>query len=225
MRNLLISFPRSGRAWTLTIAAALSELLPGGMTHQHRANGAAVHSRSRYKSCKRGLSNFNVVLTTRDPRDVVVSYWHLLHFRQKRSPAVDMELGEWVRQDEGLAYAVRFLNDWGLAIAKNQVPRITLLNYEGMKVDPRPYIVDMARRFEVDRDLLTPALLDEVVKRSTAEAVRRRFAHSNGEPDSRMHSVRRAEAGVWREYFSPADAEWVDDYVEENLLYFRGQYA
>lgn len=221
MSNFIISYPRSGRAWTLTICAELRKWLGRGFRVSHSHDCAAVHAFRRYRPEKDIWAGHRIVLVTRDPRDVVVSYWHILSHRSKRHIlARRLGLFEWAKSKYGLPFVLRFLNDWGDAIEAGVVESPTIVSYEDLKADPREGIIKIAMGFGASRERVEQ-VVDGVVCASTFEAVRARFAHSNTGDDERAFSARRGESGVWREYFSVDEQYWIDSFVSQNLRHFE----
>lgn len=225
-KNVLISFPRSGRAWTLTICAKLRELLPGGMDHRHSHDSAAVHTFDRYTEDKSSWRGHRVCLVVRDPRDVIVSHWHLLHYRRRGPTHVPGNLFDWSMSKYGLPFVVRFLNDWGYAIDGGTVSKqdVAVIQYEDLKGNPPTGIRTIAEHFGARSSDVTDALVATVIAGSSLTSVRERFAHSNVGPDTRAYSARRGESGVWHEYFTDSQIDEINQYTRQELRGFAARY-
>lgn len=223
--NVLCSFPRSGRAWTLTICGTLNSLLPNGLKVRHTHDKATDRTYSQYRSDKSGFADHRVVLIIRDPRDVCVSHWHLLKFRARREPARSMDLFDWVMESKhGLNFVIQFLNDWSSAIDSGVVEDIAVFRYEDLKRYPHRMVRRIALAFGVPREHLGLNLIHRVVEETTLEKIREKFRHSNHEEDQRMWSARRGEVGAWREYFTEDQAEKIDARIRSKLVGFREFY-
>lgn len=198
--------------------------------HKHSHDKAAVHTFHQYRSDKSWLASYRVVLTVRNPRDVVVSYYMILKHRTQRPSAVNMDLLRWTQSKEGLPFVVRFLNDWGAAIEAGVVPRLTLIQYESLLSQPCYEIRRFAIGIGIEPELLTAEVIQSVIDDTTLDRVRERFSHSNGgendiKLDPRGYSARRGESNVWHEYYTDIGIRWANEYVDENLEYFREFYA
>lgn len=226
----LVSFPRSGRAWTMTIVEALRMALKQKIRHKHSHDKASMHTFHQYRSDKSWLTPYRTILTIRNPRDVVVSYYMILKHRTQRPSVVNMDLLRWTQSKEGLPFVVRFLNDWGAAIEQKVVPRLMLIRYENLLSEPRTEIVWLAIGLGIKPEQLTPKVIQSVIDDTTLDRIRTKFSHSNGgendiKLDPRGYSARRGESNVWHEYYTDIGIRWTNEYVDENLEYFREFYA
>lgn len=216
--NVFASYPRSGRAWTISM---FREIRRAGIRFEfrHTHDDAGDYCIHRYKKSKFRWRGHKVLLVARDPRDVVVSHWHILKHRTKRFRQKwgDMSLFDWIQTPEGIDFPIRFLNDWRTQI---DVPSFRIMHYEDMKRDVVSEMTKALRFFgalnKADRGKV------DVVKFVTPQAMRTKFyPHSDWKPDARGNAVRRAESGVWHEYFSDSEIDWIMDQVQRLDCYYQ----
>ena len=151
----VLSYPKSGRTWLRTMLGSmvcaqyglkvenpmelqhfwkLSSGIPNiGFTHDDSPNLKFGHEVEEDKSRYR---NKRVLLLTRDPRDVLVSYYFDAKNRMK---VIDCDISTFIHEEKGSVDAiVAFYNAWAEA---RYVPRDFLwVSYEEMHADPRQVI-------------------------------------------------------------------------------------
>lgn len=206
MSNIFVSYPRSGRAWFSTIMRRLrNEGIIECRWVKHSHDDATDYTINRYKSSKARWRGHRVVLITRDPRDIVVSHWHILRHRTKRFKEKwgDMSLFEWIQQPEGIDLVIRFLNDWAVQTEVKQIS----ISYEELKNDVVATVARAMKHWRLNTKENRKKF--HVVAEVTTDVVKKRWPHSNFEENPDANAVRRAEAGVWREYFSEDEIIWI----------------
>ncbi len=247
----VLSFPKSGRSWLrFLIGHPLAQLsgvdvtaIPKTddlyrldpriprirVTHDdfpHRATPAEVQTDKRHYAGKR------VVLLVRDPRDVMVSWYHHLRFRRREAERFEGELGDLLRAERGgLASLIAYYNAWA---ATRDVPAgYLLMANEDLRADTAG---QLERLFGfmglgwVSREAIEASVefcSFENMKRMEAEQGKQFRFGSWGKrdvtnPDS--FKVRRGKVGGYRDSLSAADAAWADALIAERLDEFYARY-
>jgi hypothetical protein len=244
--SYVLSYPKSGRTWFRTMVGYMvcrqyglnvdnpmeiqhfwkkSSKVPNiGFTHDdypNLKNGAAV------STDKSGYAGKKVVLLTRDPRDVVVSYYFDAKNRMK---IIDCDMEHFLFNERGSIDAVvAFYNAWA---ANRHLPRgFHWITYEAMHQDAKS-VLKHAATF-LDLRVASDALLEEAVAFASFDNMRKTelqdgFKHERlrpadvNNPDS--FKVRRGKAGGYVDYFTPEILEYIDDYIERNLDPFYSCY-
>lgn len=241
------SHAKSGRTWLRamishalhrTRGVPVEELIDFDNFHRLDPGIPRVYFTSDYNepaAIRRRLERFarekRLLLMVRDPRDVVVSYWH--HHRKRSSPRVRARLGmpadlsstglaEFVRAERyGLPSVIDFLDRWA-AIAFAH-PRAHLVRYEDLRARP---VEELARVVEFLGVPAPQADLEAAVAFTSFEALRekersgfyrseRLQARDPGDPES--FKVRRGKVGGYRDELPPETVAWLDRTVAERL--------
>lgn len=175
-----------------------------------------------------------VVFLSRDPRDVIVSYFFQYTLRGDKRLANDEDfsgdLGAFIRKDiGGLKSVVRFYNVWA---TNRQVPAAFMnVSYEALSLDARPAlksVIDFlgwpdfgagnieravaAGSFENMRQLESEDTLGNPILRPAED------------DNPEAFKVRRGMVGGYRDYLSPEDINWVDEYLIGELDDFFADY-
>jgi hypothetical protein len=247
--GFVISYPKCGRTWlrlmlgcyalgttqgddpleVYEITAKLQDVPTVDVTHDDYPH---LRPLSQMFQDKRAYAGKAVVLLARDPRDVLVSNFFQYTRRgddRLAGKAFRGDLSAFIRQDSGgVASLVAFYNLW----ARNRgLPRrFLLLSYEDLVADTRKHLLDCAGLFEWPQR--APALVGRIVgfasfanmrlmeERRTIDSVRLQ-GPPDGDPEG--YKVRRGKVGGYRDYMTPADIGFVNDYLSQHLddLYAR----
>ncbi len=139
-----------------------------------------------------------VVYLLRDPRDVMVSYWH---YDRLINPAAAPSLAAFVaRDDHWPCYWDAHVADW---LLPGQHPRLLVVRYEEMHRDAKEVLQRVLDFADVS---YTPAKIERAVAASRFEAMQS-FEDQNGAAeavaDPKERFVRRGRAGGWRDELDP----------------------
>jgi hypothetical protein len=160
-----------------------------------------------------------VAFLARDPRDVLVSSWYHLKFREK---IYQSSLSEFIRDDlVGIHKVVAFMNIW---VENSDVPNgFYLLTYEQLHCDP---ILSFRRLLDFMGVPVISEVLESAVKESSFEKMKRMELNGSlkdpwmtpGSKDTN-HSVkiRKGKAGGFREELSEEDTEFLNDVIRSEL--------
>jgi hypothetical protein len=182
--TFIVSYPRSGNTWTRFLIANL--LFPDqriSFTNIEQLIPDAEALSSRYL---KSLPSPRVIKThqyfdhryakvlyiVRDPRDVLVSYYHF--YRKYRHIADDYPIDQFIH---GVVNGALGATEWGTwaenvgtwVAARSGQPTFLLLRYEEMMADTPAELAKAAQFFGVDA---TPAQLCRAIENSSADRLR-----------------------------------------------------
>jgi Sulfotransferase domain len=226
--TFVVSYPRSGNTWTrFLIANLLFRDQPVSFANIERMIPDAEALSSRY--LKR-LPSPRVIKThqyfdhrypkvlyiVRDPRDVLVSYYHFS--RKYRHIADDYPLEKYVH---GLVTGTLHSTAWGTwaenvstwIAARNGRPEFLLLRYEDMMADTLGELAKVARFFGVEA---TPAQLCRAIENSSADRLREFEKKEGGEwittrnKRSDIPMIGSAVTGKWKSALPEAAVEEIE---------------
>jgi hypothetical protein len=219
----LVSYPKSGNTWTRFLVANLlcGENESVDFTNIERrvpdiykfnnAQLAAVPSPRTLKSHEYFDPRYRkVILIVRDPRDVLVSYYHH-HIKFGRIPP-DYSLLQFAQ--DFVAGRVDTFGSWAentgswLGAREHDAEALLLLRYEDMLQDPLAALRRIVAFLGMDAD---PARLERVVEASSAERMRELEKKQSGNWKATRNTrqdklfVRAAKSGGWQQEL-PAEA-------------------
>ena len=171
--------------------------------------------------------NKRVLFLVRDPRDVLVSSWYHLTYRE---PIYKGSISDFVREDlVGVRKVVEFMNMW---MANRSVPRgFVLLTYEDLKHDPDHALRTILEFIGVYD--YTDEQIARAVEASSFENMKK--AERNRDSDSpwmnpgrrpvdKAMKVRKGKIGGYRDEMTLADIEYVDRIIDAHLCDELAQY-
>lgn len=221
----LVSFPKSGNTWLAFMLAnvlAIQAGRPGSVNFYTiqdyvpeydadafalRPDGIAGYPRiiKSHRSCTPAFPK--AILLVRDPRDVMVSYFHYL--RGLRRIPETAAVGELIRSARhGVDAWVSHTEGWLERADAGR--RVRVLRYEDLLANPPG---ELARLFELMGRPVGQAVLDEAVRRSGKETMRA-LEQATRSPDYPLRAsdfsfVRSAQAGEGRTLPEP-DRRYVE---------------
>ncbi|TPG42881.1 hypothetical protein EAH79_03340 [Sphingomonas koreensis] len=235
----VLSYPKAGRTWFRTMIGYIIShqydlSLDNPMEIQHFwklssriPNIAFTHDDSpnlkfgpEVETDKSAYAGKRILFLTRDPRDVLVSYYFDARNRMK---VIDCSIGEYLSGERGSINAiVAFYNAW--ARARGSVRAFHWITYEDMHVSPRRVLREAAGFLQLPA--LDDALLDQAIEFASFENLRKieladGFGHERmrpadpANPDS--FKVRRGKIGGYVDYFSEEEIAYIDDYLARHL--------
>jgi hypothetical protein len=201
-----------------------------GVQTGHGTNLVASHdSMGRHgRKMRQKFFERDLIFTRRDPRDVLVSNWHLV---TKRHKLTNMSLDRFVQQRRwGVNRMVRWYELWANRIRHwRRLRRVHIWTYEEAWDDPVKEFTKLARYLHLDAPA---ARIQEAVKLSSFERMqdmeRARggllFSDSRAPADLEDHStyfVRRGGVGGWREELSMKAQEYINSRLKSLPPFMR----
>ena len=160
-----------------------------------------------------------VVFLVRDPRDVLVSSWYHLKYRER---IYRKDLSSFVREDlVGISKVIAFMNMW---MANSNVPSdFLLLTYEQMQSHP---IASFQRLLGFVGDSVEVEALEKAVEASSFGQMKRMESEGRldepwlrpgaGRSDDYM-KIRKGSVGGFRQELSHEDLEFLDRIMRHDL--------
>lgn len=229
--TILISYPKAGRTWVRVILAELSKLLGGDPTkkeliyYQHSGSETRgkIRNRTRPKFNEMDINaqrwkGRNLILLSRDPRDVVVSlYFHAI---KREDTNLWSSISDFIRDDSwGVRSIITFYNKW--YESRNVANKIMLLRYEDLHKDCEAEIRRVTEfcDLDIDDNIISKACqfgsFDNMRKIEVAGKEKSILSNSGAltpgnirDPES--FKVRKGKVGGFREYLSDDDITYVD---------------
>jgi len=230
--NVLVSFPRAGRTWLLTMVGL-------AYTHKHGVDDSkAVEYRKRVlnathdkmdkgkKVHKDDISfndkyrNSKVVFLVREPKDQMVSAY--LHAKKnKRYGSVrQMSVSEYVRHPQhGIEKLIAFSNVWYKN--RDKTKDFMVVWYEALKLDTLAMMMCISDFFEFD---LSTSDLEYAVRKSSIEQLQKWEREGkivpkpNDAADLETYYFRKGEIGDYVNYLSAEDIEFCNTCIKEMLF-------
>jgi hypothetical protein len=231
----VLSYPKCGRTWLrLMIGKALDEHYRLGLanpmelgrlhtlhrdiprirvTHEH------AHRAETIAAGKQRFADKTVVFLVRDPRDVVVS----MYFEaSRRSTLFAGELGDFARQRVGgLDAIIDYYNVWADSA---RVPRrFALVRYEDLHRTPASVLAAVMATMQLP---VAPAAIEAAIgfsrfdnmrKLETANAFQSDRLRPADAGDAESFKTRKGKIGGYRDYFTPADLDYVNTRIAARL--------
>lgn len=239
----LISYPKSGRTWLrLMIGAAVVDELklpPQDPTDLHKigtlsdrfptiqishdAQSTNIASNQiRFRPALYRKSN--VIFLSRDPRDVLTSYYYAQKYRR----SLEYDMPEFASPEElieaekgGLRSLLKFYNVWAENLPK--VRSHLLVHYEDLKADPA---LELRRCLEfLGLDNVSDASIAKGVAEGEFKTMQKselagKFHEKWAPPDRtdvNTYKVRKGVVGGYVDEFSPEAIERMDQIIDEDL--------
>ena len=241
---VLISHSKCGRTWLLTMLSRYfharygtpaDQLIDGDNFHKidvripslFYTSGWGVETFADFEDV---LARKRVIFLYRDPRDVVVSWFHHLSSRRKafgrpssfqgqRIP--DKLTGAVALEPFWLPGVVGYMNKWLQQCQK--LPHHYFISYESIKADPEGALRGLLTFMQLDVDAASLAEAVSFGRFENMSKLEREgfFAGGRlggGDPvDPNSFKVRRGSVGGYRGHFSSDEIVQLDDYVRSHL--------
>lgn len=226
--TFIVSYPRSGNTWTrFLIANLLFPEQPVSFANIERLIPDAEALSSRYMKRARSPRVIKthqyfdhrypkVLYITRDPRDVLVSYYHFA--RKYRHIADDYPLEQYVH---GLVTGTLHSTAWGTwaenvgtwMAARDGRSMFLMLRYEDLMADTPAELLKIARFFAVEA---SPAQLRRAIENSSADRLRELEKKEGGEwvatknKRSDIPMIGTAQTGKWKSVLPESAVEEIE---------------
>jgi hypothetical protein len=234
----LVSYPKCGRTWVMYLLRSYFETalgaihpdkpdrfeLPGGgalqFTHDQGNWVPAPPSLGQLAFDEKRYRGKKVVFLVRDPRDVLVSSWHHLVFRESIYWGT---LSDFVREDiVGVRKVVAFMNLW---LQHRHIPDgFLLVSYEDLKRDPYESlrtILDFVGVTDHAEAAIARALelssFENMRKAEQARASASPWLNPGSKPVDKAMKTRKGKVGGYREEMTDDDVAYVDRIIDSEL--------
>ena len=232
-----VSFPKSGRTWVRYMiskyleACFQNEIAPENLfafsklkteiptmsfTHDGSSNKPLNLNYNDLKSDKSFyFDSRRVVLLVRDPRDVVVSYFHHATARKKLFKG---SISDFIRSENwGIRKNITFLNNWS-SYLKNS--NLLLIRYEDFKIDPENNLKKIIDFLNI---IYNPEFANEAIEVSHFDKMKHSISKgqinsdilvpTSGDPNSAK--VRKGEVAGYLKELNETDIKFVNDVINE----------
>jgi len=165
------------------------------------------------------LDTSKVVYVARNPKDVIVSYFHYHKLMDYHQYSGDLEtFAEYFMKDTvyNAPYFPHLLDAWN----KRHHPNLLFVFYEDLKRDLKGQTARIA-------SFLGKSMSEEELERlrehlrfdnfAKNDAVNNEFAKELGVIRSQGHFIRKGKTGDWKNHFSPELSRRIDEWIEKNL--------
>jgi hypothetical protein len=213
----VVAYPRSGHTWIKGMTRLLMRRVVGARTRclrnlvMFKHDGGAVdlwgphrHRVShRYVEDKRRYSGHRVIVLTRDPRDIVISAWHLLSGRHGKQ----ITLHDYVWHKFGFPFIIRWMGDWA---RQRGVPRRRLVEIAGLRDVPDGIYEDVV-------DVYSFANCRRDDQENVMPWASRRLGRDLESVGEGALCARRGRVGGWRAEMSGSDRRWTTELMVQHL--------
>lgn len=244
--SFVMSYPKCGRTWLRTMIGRVVELHHGlsirnPMEVQHfwklsagipciafsHDDGPNLKPASAIETDKSRYAAKNILFLTRDPRDVLVSYYF---DAKNRMNVFDGTLSDFVYQDIGsIDSIIKFYNIW--ANNRSRVKSFQLLSYEEMHQDPKAALrtaIEFLGIRGVPDDVIDNAIefgsFSNLRKIEAANAFDHERMRPRDHANPESFKVRRGKISGYKDYLAPAEIEYIDAKIRDHLDPFYANY-
>lgn len=234
----VISYPKCGRTWLRVMLHRYLELSGHELRlYNDRAllgvvGGPTIkfeHDQGNWVPAPRHIHQLSfrtekyrgkkVIFLTRDPRDVLVSAWYHLTYRER---ILDMPLSEFVRDPlVGVHKIITFTNMW---LDNKHIPaRFLLMTYEAIHVDPYASFAAALELmdYEVERSRLEQAIeassFDKMKQMEKSGVLKEPWMKPGAKESNASMKVRKGQIGGYREELSSEDIAYIDAAIRVEL--------
>lgn len=219
MRKVVVNaYPKSGVTWLLRLVCDLLEgqhqdtpqMEP--LSYGHPVSGGWVVRKAHYPYWEHAipiLKGKTVVVTQRDPRDIVVS---AMFYRG----TTDLKLAINVMASSKRSYA-QWIESWLIPNeAHNKMRSLVKTRYEWLHQGPG----ELARIFMAITNMpLDDGLIpDEVIERAKIALERQSFENMSRQYNDGGHFMRKGIVGDWKNHFDRETAQMFNDHFGEFML-------
>ena len=227
----IISYPKSGRTWTKYFLSkyfqkkySISDFLDfKTLIRRHRKIPRFDFTHSSYvdkdlsilSNYIDSLSSHNVIFIARDPRDIVVSFYHHTQNRQPMLSSEGMPLSDFIKHPQlGISRVVDYMNLW--MQSRDSFNKFLLVKYEDLNspngIKSFEEVVEFLQEGRVDLGALEHAYQESHFKKMQEK-------EKNSEIDNKVlqtpdalnidsYKVRKGQVGAYVDEMSQADIEY-----------------
>jgi hypothetical protein len=160
-----------------------------------------------------------ILYLSRDPRDVVVSYYHHVMSKEEFRLAKDVSLSEFLRSELfGIRYIVAYCNYWAEQLQKGH-PNLKFVTYESLQNNPVSLLEEILLFWgapSVEGESLSYAVQATQFERLKAEENKRREAQGKEQDDKQMR-MRKGKVGGYKEELNQEDIVYINRVIKTHL--------
>jgi alcohol sulfotransferase len=208
----------------LRLAEAYGSLVPyPRFTHATEGRGQMPYYKLRLTP--QDYLDKPVVFLTRDPRDVLISYYYHVSAKGYGLPE-DVTLSEFARSELfGIRYIVNYMNLWAEVLKNPQCP-IRYVTYEAMKTDPEGIFSEVLRFLNVEPQ---PDAVHQAVEASSFDAMKKgeiekRKAWWGKDVEEASLRFRKGKVGEYQQELEASDIEYLNAVIARHLDPFYEKY-
>ena len=219
---VVLSFPKSGRTWLRAILGKYLELTYGIVfTTEFDDFARDKLPKIKFTHNLQRMSYFSgkIIFLTRDPRDVVVSYYYQKKYRDKTYSGT---MSDFIRDKKyGFRHVIAFMN--GLVRLHRLRPNSLLVTYEQLHANPHTTVEAVLSflNLSLDRDGLTQAIdfcSFENMQRLEKEGGFLSFRLQPTDPTNLdTYKVRKGKVGGYRDELALKDLAYLDALMLERF--------
>jgi hypothetical protein len=234
----VVSYPKSGRTWLRILLQKYLDIkgcekktfrdksliqLPDNhvLKFEHdKANWVpAPHSSKKISFDQAKYRGKKIVFLVRDPRDVLVSSWYHLKFREN---IYAEGLSEFIRDDlVGIHKLVIFMNMW---VESSHLPEdFLLMMYEDMHRDPVQSFSRLLHFLHIEADhyrmemAIQESAFEKMKKMEQQGSLKEPWMKPGAKNSEKSMKIRKGKVGGYREDLSVGDIQYLNEYIRQNL--------
>lgn len=242
-KNLIVSFPKSGRTWLRMMinksmvdefslkGADLLETYQitnklSNVPNTHLIHDGSPHLKNwdRIEQVKSRYRRKRVLFLVRDPRDIVVSNYFQStkrSFDQRNNIFEDCTIQEFLSLDIGsLKSVVSYYNSWSRN--RNTAKDFMLIRYEDL-IDDTTYTLQRVLDYlhipvshKTIVDAVNYSSFNNMKSMEKSDIFGQRLKAGNPK-DNESYKVRRGKVGGYVDYFNKEDLDYMNAYIQSNL--------
>lgn len=234
----LVSYPKCGRTWLRIMLNKFAEI-NGHKPKKYNDNaiveiaenfvikfehdkGNWVPSPPKLKNItfnKEKYKNKKIIFLIRDPRDVLVSSWYHLKFREN---IYRKELSDFIREElTGVEKVCKFFNTW--YENRNSVKDFILLTYEGLHQNTHEVLSQMLEFIgfeptgETIKQAVDAASFDKMKKMETKGNLKEPWMKPGYKKINNSLKIRKGKKGGYKEEFNQEDIQYLNKKIKQHL--------
>lgn len=235
---VIVSYPKCGRTWLRVMMQDYMEQLgvpskrfsdrfslnlPDGEIlkfDHHQGTWVPAPSRTdRLSLATARYAGKKVVFLVRDPRDVVVSSWYHLRYRER---IYKDDLATFVRDPNlGIRKIIAFMNLW--LENRGNFPNFLLLTYEGLHAEPETGFRSLLKFLKVPINekalefAISRASFDNMKKREKEGAIAEPWMNPGAGGDANAMKIRQGKVGGFRRDMDPESILYMNELITQHL--------
>jgi hypothetical protein len=236
--SYLVSYPKCGRTWLRVMLQqylrstgqslrsfrdkSLLNVTPYHVIRFEHDQGSWIPAPPRMEQLSFDVLKYGkkkVIFLARDPRDVLVSSWYHLKYRENIYKG---ELSEFVRDElVGIHKVVAFMNMW----VDNQyaMGEFLLLTYEQLHRDPHDTLRQMLTMMGVDvqselvEQAVAASTFDKMKQMEQSGSLREPWMKPGAKNSGNSFKIRKGKVGGFRQELSEEDIAFVNRVIQDKL--------